>query len=308
MKLTIYISIFFVSILVFSSLTFQEPVNSCGQKTLNSPTKSVGPPPYFSNEPPTNTSCSASTCHDGSTSKVNSGTAIMNLDLGTAEKGYKTGSSYTVTVSMKKSNIKRFGFQIIALQNNNTSISPGTFTLLDSKKTQIRDKANVSWGCCWQNRVWITHTYDGINPDSQGNIEWKFKWNSPNTNVGDITWYLAGLEANNDLTDTLDYTYVTKKTISLNTTKTNNPELNYQLNISPNPVNQVLNISFNNELTPNSIHIFSGSGTTIYVNSKNITKVNNTFSLDLSNYPSGLYFLQWVSPYGTYNKKFYLTH
>ncbi|MBL4654210.1 MAG: hypothetical protein JKY33_00120, partial [Bacteroidia bacterium] len=152
-----------ISVIALSAFVIEQNDESCTAKSRNS-RKSAGPPPYYTGEPPEYASCGAAGCHDGVTSTTNTGPGITTLDLGEANDGFELDKSYTITISLSRSGMVKSGFQIIALLDDYDEYSPGTVTLIDTNRTQIRDKSNVSWGCCWENRVWIEHKYDGITP------------------------------------------------------------------------------------------------------------------------------------------------
>ncbi len=173
--------------------------------------KSAGPPSCSAGEPPNNTNCT--NCHNDGI--VNTGSATVNFDLGGADVDYVPGKTYTITVSVSKAGMRRAGFQCIALQDNNNKISPGTVTLTDVNRTQVLNK-NISHagGCLDEERVWIEHTYAGNSSNDSGISRWSYQWKAPSEGVGSITFYLAALEANNDLSETGDEVYTIKKTIA----------------------------------------------------------------------------------------------
>lgn len=172
--------------------------------------KSAGPPSCSAGEPPNNTNCT--NCHNDGV--VNTGSATVNFDLGGADVDYVPGKTYTITVSVSKAGMRRAGFQCIALQDNNNKISPGTVTLTDVKRTQLLNKnISHSGGCLDEERVWIEHTYAGNSSNDSGISRWSYQWKAPSEGVGPITFYLAALEANNDLSETGDEVYTIKKTI-----------------------------------------------------------------------------------------------
>ncbi len=175
--------------------------------------KSTGPPECHAGEPPNNFNCTESGCH--SDAVANTGTALLALDLGGAENGYQPGATYKITVSVTKAGMTRAGFQIIALQDNDVTTSPGTITLTEPTRTQVLNKTNAHGhpNCTVQNQTWVEHTFSGIGATS-GKNTWTYNWKAPANNVGSVTFYLAGLEANFDQQSTGDKTYTLKKTIT----------------------------------------------------------------------------------------------
>lgn len=173
--------------------------------------KSAGPPSCHAGEPPNNTTCLE--CHNDGT--LNSGSAKVFFDLGGADTNYVPGKIYTITISISKPGMRRAGFQCIALRDDDDKTSPGKVTLTDAVRTQILDKnAPHAGGCLNEERAWIEHTYAGNSCNDTGLSKWSYQWQAPETPTGNITFYLALLEANNDLAETGDEVYTVKKTIA----------------------------------------------------------------------------------------------
>ncbi len=161
--------------------------------------KSAGPPACFSGEPPRNSTCQNSGCHTDF--PLNSGGASLLLDLDGAENGYDLGQLYKVKVALTIPGLVRGGFQVIAMQDNNDTISPGTFTLTQSLRTQRIDRnfPHADTGCGIYSKVWIEHTDYGIDDPILDTIRWEFDWRAPVQDVGSITFYAAAVDANADL-------------------------------------------------------------------------------------------------------------
>src|SRR5258707_323376 len=132
MKKIITFSFLSLLVILLASLNNgQDIVKVCSVNTPVEALKSAGPPPYYAGEPLGFGNCTASGCHDGITGTPNIGNATVKLDLGLAESGYMPGQKYTVTISVSKTGMRRAGFQIIALKDNDNSISPGRVSLTD---------------------------------------------------------------------------------------------------------------------------------------------------------------------------------
>jgi hypothetical protein len=197
--------------------------------------KSPGSPGCHAGEPPNFTNCTS--CH--SDFAVNTGNANILFDVGGADTGYIPGQTYNITVSIKKTGMMAAGFQFIALQDNNISTSPGSITLTQPSRTQKVDASNPHvHGCGLLQKVWVGHTFQGITSDTSGESLWEFDWKAPDNYVGNITFYLAALEANYDGENTGDYTYtrsISSPDITTNVIQPDKPFAN--LMIFPNPAN-----------------------------------------------------------------------
>jgi hypothetical protein len=250
--------------------------------------KSSGPPGCYSGEPPNMTNCTS--CHGG---QVNVGNADITFNLGGAENGYTPGQEYTITVAVKKNGVQAAGFQIIALQENNNTISPGNIILDEPARTQRIDPNNPhAHNCGILNRVWVTHRYQGIFSDPEGENRWTYKWIAPEEYVGNVVFYLAALEANYDLTEEGDYTY-TRTLISPDLVSTVHEltTFSHQLWVYPNPAESVLNIQSENNLI-HKISIFSLNGALIKELFVNYYNEATELSIDLSDICAGMYLLK----------------
>lgn len=107
-----------------------------------------------------------------------------------APSTYVPGQTYVITVTHVSGSPsrKRWGFQLTALAG---SSSTGTLQNL-TPQTQI-----LSGGA----RSYIEHTSVGTFPNQSGGAQWSFNWIAPATNVGPVTFYAAGNQANNDGTN-----------------------------------------------------------------------------------------------------------
>lgn len=255
--------------------------------------KSNGPPGCFAGEPPNFTNCTS--CHSGTA--VNSGTANIVFNLGGAENGYYPDSTYTITLSVQKSGMEAGGFQFIALQDNNSTVSPGTITLTEPGRMTIVDQNNPhAQGCVINNKVWIEHQYAGILSDSTGKSQWSFRWKAPNNNAGNISFYFATLESNFDLTDDGDRVYTRNTSVPYlgptSTTILPNQMADGDISIYPNPSYSKIFVSTADFSEWEQIQITDLTGFVIKDYKKAALLLeNNNFVLDLDNMHSGIYIL-----------------
>ena len=114
-----------------------------------------------------------------------------------APSGYVPGQTYQITVqhTTNDASRKRWGFQITALRPGNTAA--GTFASTDLN-TQT-----LSGG----GRFYVDQTSTGSFRNQTGGATWTFNWTAPATDVGTVTFYAAGLQANNANGDSGDQTY-----------------------------------------------------------------------------------------------------
>ncbi|MEP6925901.1 MAG: choice-of-anchor V domain-containing protein [Pyrinomonadaceae bacterium] len=116
----------------------------------------------------------------------------------TAPQNYAPGQTYQIVVRhiATDQTRKRWGFQLTALANNTAA---GSFANL-SGNTQI---------IAGSNRSYVEHTATGTFANQLNGAVWTFNWTAPATNVGPVTFYAAGNQANNDGSSNGDQIYLT---------------------------------------------------------------------------------------------------
>jgi len=145
---------------------------------------SDGPPAGFTGAPGEST-CTA--CHVGPTT---GGTfTIMQQPA-----NYTPGQTYQIVVRHQNSNPSqhRWGFQLTALAGGNMA---GTFADPGGGLTQVVGGVG---------RDYIEHTSAGTFNGQLGGAQWTFNWTAPPINLGPVTFYAAGNQANGDGTSTGD--------------------------------------------------------------------------------------------------------
>ena len=266
--------------------------------------KSAGPPACYAGNPPGSFTCATGGCHDNFA--LNSGTANLTLDLGGADTGYVPGNTYIITVSIEKQGMVRAGFQSIALLDSNNALSPGIVTLTEPLRTQQVDSVHLHNGACpIVQRVWVEHTYNGTDVVSPGVNTWQYQWQAPATDMGNITFYVASLEANNDGEESGDRAYSTQQTIAAiipDTTDSTNSisdnELALKFSVFPNPANDILTLETLLSLkTQYTIYDLTGS-----------IKQSGSFlrrkEIDVNELPQGVYLIRIETTQGSFSRKF----
>ncbi|MBI1183674.1 T9SS type A sorting domain-containing protein [bacterium] len=155
---------------------------------------------YLSNPPlgytgaPSETNCTS--CHTGTA--ITSGTEYNNLKLTTnmANDEYKPDSTYKITISYTESGRSRFGFMATTLKtSDNTRV--GSYTVTSSSTTAKGTKSVAS-----NTREYIYHKSGGTS--GSGKISWTFDWTAPNSDQGDIKFYVVLNSTNNNNSESGD--------------------------------------------------------------------------------------------------------
>jgi hypothetical protein len=161
---------------------------------------SSGPEAGHTGAPGELTCATAAGCHGG---EANTGPGEFFIE---APASYQPGETLEITVrhSTPDTSRRRWGFQLTALSSSNekagTLESDGTLNILN--------------GGPGNSRQYIEHGIESSFSGRQRNATWTFNWRAPNDNVGPVTLWAAGNQANNDGTSSGDQIYTTDFTIN----------------------------------------------------------------------------------------------
>lgn len=166
---------------------------------------SAGAPASHTGAPEEKT-CATSGCHDDNA--INKGTASLSVSLGENVDHIIPGKTYPVKIRITDPNVNRFGFQIVALESKSLN-NEGVFSIVDSIRTQTVKNA---YGL--KERNYVTYTFNGTDAVSSGVGEWVVNWTAPSSLRKPVTFYVAGVSANDDMSDKGDKVYTTSLTIN----------------------------------------------------------------------------------------------
>jgi uncharacterized repeat protein (TIGR01451 family) len=157
---------------------------------------SAGPPAGYTGAPQEEPEACAE-CHvppDAGTGKI----AIA------APQTYVPGRTYPITVTHTNADPTRlrWGFELTVLDNASDE-KAGELQGTDGT-TQVLNNAGPN-----SSRQYIEHTAAGTFVGQQNVASWTFNWTAPSIDVGPVTFYAAGNQANNDGNTSGDYIYKT---------------------------------------------------------------------------------------------------
>jgi hypothetical protein len=159
---------------------------------------STGPPAGYSRAPGEEPEA-CQECH------LHSGSSAGQIAI-TAPQTYTPGQTYQITVThtTADSSRQRWGFQLTVLDPSDERAGTLQST---TGLTQIIQ------GGPGGNREYIEHRTgsngDGTFPGQQGGATWTFNWTAPASDVGVVTFYAAGNQANGDGSSSGDFVYFT---------------------------------------------------------------------------------------------------
>jgi hypothetical protein len=135
----------------------------------------------------------------------NTGPGTIYVTSSMSNWQYVPGQTYTMNVVVKHTGKPLFGVGFEALTSTNTNA--GSLVITNAAKTQIKTKTING---VTRNNV-VHQMNGGLQSDS---MVFTFNWVAPESNIGNITFYFAGIAANNDGSEDNDYVYNSSKVVS----------------------------------------------------------------------------------------------
>jgi hypothetical protein len=235
---------------------------------------------------PGETTCNDTDCHNSFA--LNSGTGSITIsspDL--TDWAYVPGTTYTISVTVEQSAINLFGLCFEALKPNGDNAG----TLHAGVGTQIKNKTVGGF-----QRKSITHNDNtGASANTHTFI---FTWDAPATEIGNITFYVAGLAANDNGNETGDRVYstsqiVTPASVGLNEVMT----AGFEKHLYPNPATDRIHFMPSEfAITPDEVRIVSLNGATAaIIKSSEFSIENNRIAIPLTKLAAGTYTLYFVT-------------
>ncbi len=159
---------------------------------------SGGPDPARTGAPGELT-CATGECHSTARAVDSQRFSIL------APANYQPGRTYQITVRHASTDVtrQRWGFQVTALTAGN--VQAGTWQSLGSETQIVRDN--------FLNRQYAQHTFSGSFVGQSGGASWTVNWTAPATDVGRITFYAAGNQADGNNSSSGDQIF-TAQTVS----------------------------------------------------------------------------------------------
>jgi hypothetical protein len=146
-----------------------------------------GPEPGYTNAPGDIGNCTV--CHDHP-GQINVGSGNVRVDG--VPTVYESGRDYTLSVRVQHGGRIRFGFQLTAIDGSGNRA--GTLTSLGGDTQVILGSGALG------DRQYAEHTQPGTSGSSGSHI-WEIRWTAPSTDVGTVTFYVAGNAADNSGTN-----------------------------------------------------------------------------------------------------------
>jgi len=121
-----------------------------------------------------------------------------SVSIGGIPSVYNPGQQYMLMVTVQQSGRRRFGFQLTTIDQSGTRA--GTLAPLSSD-TQVNSETGAG------GRQYIEHTKIGTAAPFTGSRNFSVRWTAPETDIGTVSFWVAGNAADDDGTNQGDYIY-----------------------------------------------------------------------------------------------------
>lgn len=205
---------------------------------------------------PGETTCNTTNCHTGNVENAAGGSITINCPTMTNWK-YVPGQTYTINVTVERSGVSLFGLGFEAL----TASGANAGSLVVTNSTQNTTKsANIGGNL----RTSVVHKLNG--GASANSHTFTFNWIAPSTDIGSVTFYVAGNAANANTLVSGDYIYSASQVITSPTTGVLDVNEKQSLyTVYPNPAVDEINVAYKlNETADLSVKLISLNGATVY--------------------------------------------
>lgn len=178
--------------------------------------------------------------------------------------GYIPGEDYEITIAASKTNINRYGFELVA--EDASGVAKGVF--------KSNNDVNAT-----NNRA--THKFQSIS--GTGGKTWTVTWTAPSQGSGDVSFYVAVLAANGNGTTSGDNVLLDNFSVTEGKMATATFISEVDVSVYPNPASNYLFVSGINE-TVKRVRIIDSQGKTFKINIS-LPKI------DISELAAGTYFV-----------------
>ncbi len=193
--------------------------------------KSAGAP-LSNTGAPLEPTCAQSGCHDDAL--PNTGPGNLQFRLTSGDSVYIPGQAYEIAVSLEQGGMDKFGFQVVALRDSDSS-NAGKLSLINGIRTQLMTQEDSATS--FYQRQYVTHTLEGNVATGPGSADWYFTWTAPQAAVGPVSLYAAVMASNNNLMEDGDFLYLDTLTMQADVSATfANSSTGDICQVFPNPV------------------------------------------------------------------------
>lgn len=218
------------------------------------------------------------TCHNNGSFQVTPMLEIMDSGGNIVTSNFNSGETYSVKMTVNATGSPAgYGFQILSL--NAASGMTGTPVNTWVVPTGIN---NVQTATIANGRQYAEHK--SISSSNEFLIE----WTAPAS--GDVTFYFGGNAVNENNNTSGDNAIMGSMAFTIEPTATNDLEKIVALSVFPNPVNEVINLRTNSQVSDTyDLFLFDQNGRQISIQKLNIPSGENISPINVMDWSTGIY-------------------
>jgi hypothetical protein len=138
-------------------------------------------------------------CHGNST-----GAGTVRIQVVPQSSSYTPSQTIRLRVTIEDPSAIRWGFQLTARSAANPSLAAGRLVSVDGQ-TQVETVGRLDY---------ISQTTVGTQRNTRTSASWEFNWAAPSAGTNRVTFFVAGLAANGNGSDTGDRVYLSSFTLA----------------------------------------------------------------------------------------------
>ena len=186
---------------------------------------------------PGETTC-VNNCHNSYALNDGTGSVTITSDIPNWE--YMTGDTYNIDVTVTHIGSTLFGLGVECLDGSSPNLNAGVLIITNTAETQIK---NATISSILRKNV-VHKLNGGVGTDSK---TFSFKWAAPTTNIGNVTFYVAGNGANGDNNKLLDHIYTTSQVVTpaFGASVADVSSFVNGISLYPNPAHESVTVSYN---------------------------------------------------------------
>jgi len=223
-------------------------------------------------------------CHGGGDFSSSVDIAVID-ENGDTVTAYVPETTYTLRIKVDATGAAAYGFQTVALDSENENAG------------EFGDAPDGTQITSLEDRDYFEHSQRSTTG------EWEIEWTAPEDEEGTVGFWVAGNSVNNADGNQGDEISLDSLILEQQVVSSRRDVANFGLEVGPNPASQFVRATWDNrELAPTEISIMGMNGQ--QVATQTLQKGASESTLDILDFPAGIYILQLGSAKGMQSQKF----
>jgi len=179
--------------------------------------ESVSPSVGYAGAPTDHNGADCSTCHNSFGPANSDKVGSLQVLFSTNGNVYVPGVPQTIRILVERSTSSKFGFQMTIREQNNLTLSAGTFMISPSnlpEQVVCADGSQFGSAAPCAGNIPSQFAEHHNAPMGAGTYEFDVQWTPPAQEVGRVNVYVAAVAANDDATPQGDYVYTSSQTLN----------------------------------------------------------------------------------------------